>query len=120
MEYIVIETHKTEFPNPIVLKQNEKVIIEDDPDPDTHKSDWINWIFCAKMDGSNKGYVPEQIIKRENNYGIVIENYSANELDINVGTIVEGIKELNGWLWLKNKATNEIGWVPTCKLKQLN
>ena len=45
------------------------------------------------MDGSNKGYVPEQIIKRENNYGIVIENYSANELDINVGTIVEGIKE---------------------------
>jgi len=33
---------------------------------------------------------------------------------------VEGIKELNGWLWLNNKETNEIGWVPMCKLKQLN
>ena len=93
MEYIVIETHRTEFPNPIILKQNEKVIIEDDPDQGTDKNDWINWIFCAKMDGSNKSYVPEQIIKRENNNGTVIENYSANELDINVGTIVEGIKE---------------------------
>ena len=54
------------------------------------------------------------------NHETVIENYSANELDINVGTIVEGIKELNGWLWLRNKETNEIGWVPMCKLKQLS
>ena len=40
-------------------------------------------------------------------------------MDIDEGTIVEGIRELNGWLWLMNKNTNEIGWVPLENLKKL-
>ncbi|MDR1430400.1 MAG: hypothetical protein LBI85_08940, partial [Spirochaetaceae bacterium] len=68
---------------------------------------------------SNKGWVPEQIIEYKDDYGIIIEDYSAKELDIETGTIVEGIKELNDWIWLKNKITNETGWVPKNKLKEL-
>jgi len=114
MEYIVIEDHKTEFPEPILLKRGEKVIIGEET-----SEKWPDWIFCVKMDGSNKGWVPKQIIKMENNYGNIIENYSAKELDINKGMIVEGIKELNGWLWSKNKMTNEVGWIPNEKVKVL-
>jgi hypothetical protein len=114
MEYIVIENHRTEFPDPIILKQGEKVIVGEES-----SVNWPDWVFCKKMDGSNKGWVPKQIIKYENNYGNIIEEYSAKELDIDKGTIVEGIKELNGWLWLKNRTTNEIGWVPIEKLKEL-
>jgi hypothetical protein len=58
MEYIVIENHRTEFSEPIILKQGEKVIIGKEI-----SVNWPNWIFCKKMDDSNKGWVPEQIIE---------------------------------------------------------
>jgi len=35
MEYIVIKNHRTEFSNPIILKQGEKVIIGEYPSPYT-------------------------------------------------------------------------------------
>ena len=114
MEYIVIENYRTEYPNPIFLEKGEKVVIGEESG-----ENWPNWIFCTKMDGSNKGWVPKQIIKQENNYGIISEDYSAKELDVDKGIIVEGIKELNGWLWLMNKETKEIGWVPMENLKIL-
>ena len=112
MEYIVTEDHMTEFPDPILLKKGEKVIIGEE------SLEMPNWIFCTKLDGSNKGWVPKQIIKQENNYGNIIEDYSAKELNIDKETIVEGIKELNGWLWSKNINTNEIGWIPMEKVKK--
>ena len=114
MKYKVIENHKTEFPNPILLKKDEKVIIGEESG-----NEWPNWVFCKKLDGSNEGWVPKQIIKYDNNYGFIIEDYYAKELDIDKGIIVEKIKELNGWLWLKNLDTNEIGWVPLSKLEKI-
>ncbi|MDR1134159.1 MAG: hypothetical protein LBL05_08330 [Synergistaceae bacterium] len=113
MKYIVIENHRTEFPDPIILKQGEKVIIGEE------SANWPNWVFCTKSDGSNKGWIPKQIINSESDYGNITEDYSAKELDIDIGTIVEGMRELNDWLWLKNKKTNEIGWVPVKKLRKL-
>jgi hypothetical protein len=114
MKYIVIENHRTEFPNPILLKQGEKVIVGEE----SEDIEMPNWVFCTKMDGSNKGWVPKQIININDNYGEIIEDYSAKELSIDEGTIVEGLKELNGWIWLKNSLTNEIGWVPINNLRK--
>lgn len=119
MKYIVIENFRTEFPNPMILKKGEKVIIGEDPNPSAEDDEkWPNWVFCIKTDDSNQGFVPEQIIKSEEKYGYLTEDYSNKELDIDKGTIVEGIKELNGWLWVKNISTNEIGWVPLDKLEK--
>ena len=115
MEYIVTEDHRTEFPDPLLLRQGEEVIVGEES-----SHNWPNWILCTKADGSNKGWVPKQIIKQEKNYGKITEDYSAKELDIDKGTIVEGIKELNGWLLSKNKKTNEIGWIPLEKMKEQN
>ena len=112
MKYKVIENHRKEYPNSILLSQGEKVIIWEESG-----QDWPNWVFCTKLDKSNRGWVPKQII--ENDFGVIIENYSAKELDINKGTIVEGIKELNGWLWSKNIETSEIGWIPLEKLETM-
>jgi hypothetical protein len=116
MKYIVTEKHETEFPDPMVLKCNEKVSLGEEYNAN---GDWPNWIYCTKPDGSNKGYVPKQIIKRENDYGIIMEDYSANELNVKEGDIIEEIKELNGWKWSRNINTNEIGWIPVKKVKLL-
>jgi hypothetical protein len=113
MEYIVIEKHETEFSSPLLVKRNEKVIVKGESEH------WQGWIYCIKQDGSNEGYVPKQIIEYTDNYGIITEDYSAKELNVREGDILEGIKELNGWMWLRNETTNEIGWVPMEKLKKL-
>jgi hypothetical protein len=110
--YLVTERYETEFTNPITLTAGEKVTIGEDPDPEMNPDTWINWEYCIKSDGSNAGFVPRQIIEIEGEHGIILENYSAKEMTVEKGEIVEGIKELNGWLWAKNKATGEIGWIP--------
>jgi hypothetical protein len=114
MEYIVTKDHRTEFPNPILLTQGEKVIIGKKT-----SANFPDWVFCIKSDNSNKGWVPHQIIKYENNYGIITEDYSANELNIDRGAIVNGTKEINGCVWVENTETNDIGWIPRNKLKEI-
>jgi hypothetical protein len=111
MEYIVIEAHETEFPSPLLVKRNEKVVVKGESEH------WQGWIYCIKTDSSNEGYVPEQIIKYEDNYGIITEDYSAKELNVREGDILEGIKELNGWMWSENKKTHEMGWIPVKNIK---
>ena len=113
MKYIVLEPHKTEFPNPIFVKQDEKVIIEIE-----HDEEYPNWFYIKKTDDTNSGWIPEQIItKMDGNVGIVSEDYSANELSVDKGSILIGFKELNGWLWCKPENSNEIGWVPLKNIK---
>lgn len=120
MKYKVIENHRTEFPDPMILKEGEKIIIGKDPSPSPEDDEkWPNWVYCIKIDGSNQGFVPEQIIRSESNFGYITEDYSNKELDIDKGTVVDGIKELNGWVWLKNESTNEKGWVPIDKLEKI-
>ena len=115
MNYIVIKKHETEYPNPIELKVGEKIIIGKEHEV-TENENWKNWVYCTKVDNSNAGWVPKQIIDYNNE--TALENYSAKELNVEVGTIVEGIKEMNGWLWSKNQSTNEIGWIPMENLKK--
>ncbi|MCL2412611.1 MAG: hypothetical protein FWC98_00550, partial [Bacteroidales bacterium] len=104
-----------------ILKQGEKVIIgqtsEETIGETQYDENWTNWIFCTKLDKSNEGWVPKQIIEVENDFGTITEDYSAKELDVDEGTIVDGIKELNGWLLSKSEKTNEIGWIPLDKLQ---
>jgi hypothetical protein len=112
-EALVIEAHETEFPSPLLVKRNEKVIIKGESEH------WQGWIYCIKTDSSNEGYVPEQIIRCEDHYGIITEDYSANELNVRAGDMLECIKELNGWMWSETKKTHETGWVPVEKIKLL-
>ena len=112
MKYIVTTKHETEFPNPIVLAKGEQVIVGQDPNPEVNPDTWVNWVYCIKADGSNEGFVPSQIIEQENDKGIVLEDYTANELNADKGIVLLGMKELNGWLWAENTTTGELGWIP--------
>jgi len=113
MTYIVTEQHETEYQNPIMLKIGEKVIIGEEFSGSGNEENWTNWVYCKKIDGSTEGWVPKQII--EYNSEIIIQDYSAKELSVEKGMIIEGIKELNGWLWSRIKSTDETGWIPLKK-----
>ena len=122
MKYLVTEDHRAISRNPIQLAQGEKVLLgktgEETAGEIPGDENWTDWTLCAKLDGSNEGWVPDQIITRNGDCGYVTEDYSARELDVNKGMTVRGIKEINGWLWLE--CENETGWVPLNKLEKIN
>ena len=115
MEYIVITMHETNYPDPIILKEGDEVKlghIYDGPE------DWPDWIYCYHAKSSKEGWVPEQIIMKKGEFGILKINYSANELNVSVGDVVEGFQIINGWIWCKNMSNMDEGWVPIINLQE--
>lgn len=115
MKYIVIEAHQSNYPSPITLLKGSKVRIgEKYHGPEG----WDNWIFCFSLDHAAEGWVPEQLLVFEDGdgYGIIMEDYTAKELDVEKDEVVEGIKELNGWIWIVRISDGEEGWLPKNKL----
>lgn len=113
--YIVVCKWIESYENPIILKKDEKVVInlaikETDPE-------WVNWVWCIADNGMT-GWVPIQILNvyetlpNERQIAIVLEDYSAYELPVNQGEIVVGSRCLNGWLWCRKENSTKEGWVP--------
>lgn len=113
--FITLKNWNSNYPNPIKLEKNETVEIVE---KENNNPNWKGWIFCKNSNSS--GWVPEQIINRiENNKGLIKENYSAKEININGGERVIGLKELNGWIWAKKKIDDNEGWLPNEILKEI-
>lgn len=108
MKHIIIESRNTEFPNPILLKKGMVVELGDE----SKSENWKNWIWCITED--NKGWAPIQIIKRiDKSHGVVLEDYSALELNISKDDLFISDKEMNGWYFgYKINDPNIKGWVP--------
>jgi len=110
--YRVIKEYKSAYPDPIILKKGERVSVGRKY---TDNSDWKGWQWCENVDGK-KGWVPEQYINIISDTGIVVCNYSANELSVKVGDEITVYKKQNGWAWSKN-SVGEYGWVPLKNIK---
>ncbi|HEF5707659.1 MULTISPECIES: SH3 domain-containing protein [Bacillus] len=112
MKYIVIKSHVSNYPNPIRLEEGNVVkMIESYADPE-------NWMFCQEEKYDRKGWVPEQIIRKDmNGTGIIIKQYTAKELNVSIGKRLIGLEELNGWVWCEGRDGEE-GWVPKENLQK--
>ncbi len=113
--YIVVCKWIESYENPIILKKDEKVVInlaikETDPE-------WVNWVWCIADNGMT-GWVPIQILNvyetlpNGRQIAIVLEDYSAYELPVNQDEIVIGSRCLNGWVWCRKENSTKEGWVP--------
>ena len=109
MKYIVIKSHVSNYPDPIGLDEGDAVSIgEKYKGPEN----WDSWVYCSEEKYKRKGWVPEQIIRKNTGAtGIITEQYTAKELTVNSGEVLRGYRELNGWIWCK-KIDGEEGWLP--------
>ena len=114
MKYKVIKERKSDYPNPIEVKKNEIVSVGKEY---TENDNWQHWIECINKEKIS-GWVPKQILKIENDSAIVLEDYSANELNIRIDDKVEVLKILNGWAWSRN-SDNELGWIPLENIEEI-
>jgi len=113
MKFKIIEEHKSNNVTPIIVKKGEKIKVGKRSDG---TENWAGWICCYSLNRNSEGWTPEQIIQIEGEYGTVLEDYSAKELDVKKDEIVEGNKELNGWVWCSKLNDMEEGWLPKEKL----
>ncbi|MFJ8530323.1 SH3 domain-containing protein [Bacillus sp. NPDC094106] len=58
------------------------------------------------------------IQRNVNGTGLILERYTAKELNIEVGEILIGLHEWNGWIWCEKLEKEAEGWVPKQNVKQ--
>jgi hypothetical protein len=116
MRYQVVEEHKPNNSNPIKVRKGETIKLGR---KSNEEDGWTNWVYCYSLESNSEGWTPSQIIQAENEYGIILNDYSAKELGVNKGDIIEGELELNGWLWCSSLNNYEAGWLPKEKLLSL-
>ncbi|MCR8843984.1 SH3 domain-containing protein [Paenibacillus sp. SC116] len=114
VNYSVVTKHRTEYPNPLVLLKGQSIFIGEKY---SGPEEWDNWYYCTTLDHKHGGWVPGQLIDVIEAQGVILEDYTAKELDVNEGEQVVGTKELNGWIWCVNTLNSEEGWVPKENLK---
>lgn len=118
--YIVQTPWQSVYPNPLLLHPGDEVRI--DLMKTEENPDWHGWIWVSTVD--NSGWVPEQMIKvltQGDGFrtGVMIEQYSAREMNVIPGEMVFGDTVVNGWLWGHKENSSEYCWVPMQNLHQL-
>jgi predicted Rdx family selenoprotein len=114
MKYSIIKARTSDYPNPIILQKGMEVEVG----KVSTIPKWANWIEC--IISGNKGWVPLQILKKiDERHSVVLEDYTANELEIKIDEIFVSEREMNGWFfgYKVNEPQNK-GWVPIENVKK--
>jgi hypothetical protein len=101
----VIKPHRSKYPDPVEFRRGDRVATgrKDDEFP--------GWVWICTADG-NEGWAPELYLEpADEDSAIGREDYSAKELDTELGDSLEILRELAGWVWCRNREGIE-GWVP--------
>jgi len=104
-----VTKHRTKYDNPVELSKGEKVKLG----KYSTEENWQDWIW-AENTNQHGGWVPVQIIdfSDDESQGVVLEDYSAKELNVDEQEQFIKIKSVNGWSWVKRLDNSDEGWIP--------
>lgn len=106
MDLVTLSSHKSNYPDPISFEEGDEVTIH-------HlDTDYPGWVKVSTKDGK-AGWAPIEYLSSvaEDGPSIALKEYSAKELDVEIGEQLKLIHELNDWVWV-NKLDGESGWIP--------
>ncbi len=113
----VIVDYTNENLNPIELIKGDTVQLGELSNPN---GPYPNWIFCTSQRTKQYGWVAVNALSIDGDVGVAIEDYTAKEMSIAVGDIVDTIYELNGWYWCIRLNGSEFGWIAKENLEFIN
>lgn len=114
-KYKVVKERESEFQNPLSVKKWEEVTCLEKSNPE---GDWASWILCRTYD--NEGWVPEQVVDIQEDFGLITEDYNAVEFNLVLNEILIKEKEMNGWIWCyKEEEPDKKAWAPLNHIKAL-
>jgi hypothetical protein len=108
MRYQVIQPRASDYPDPLILYAGESITAG----ALCTIPGWEDWRMCQK--GGKNGWVPRQILQiSAPGRALVLEDYSAHELTVQAGDVLNGERVLNGWVWGRlERNPAEPGWTP--------
>jgi Tfp pilus assembly protein FimT len=108
MKATVVESYMRSYANPIAFARGDAVTL-------TGKIDvWQGhaWAWAVGADGREGWIPPESVSPR----GVALQDYSALELTVCVGEVIEVLMENLGWCLCRNSSAQQ-GWVPSENLR---
>ncbi len=113
MTWQVTKAHQRSYETPISGKAGDVFTTTG------RKDNWQGhvWIWCSNKEGRS-GWVAESILDVKQTQAALKEDFDAIELSVQAGEVLEGSRQLAGWLWLRN-AQGKSGWVPLENLKEI-
>lgn len=107
--YKVIEAWTAAYDDPIKLVSGETARLTGKTDIwDGHR-----WLWARNAAGK-EGWVPDTLIAEDNRSRA---NYSAKEITLAEGDIVEGLEATHGWIRCRT-ASGDVGWAPARNLEE--
>ena len=114
MRMEVINDYVFDNPNPIELIIGDTVRLGEKTDPN---GPYPNWIFCTSERTGRTGWVAENILSIKDGAGVAAQDYTAKEMSVAAGEIVDAMYELNGWYWCARVKDADEGWVAKDNLR---
>ena len=106
----VLKAYETQYPDPIELRAGESVSLG------TKDHDYPGWIWATSTTTGKAGWVPEHFLSAgSGDQATARRDYSARELTVAEGVIVNVIEELLGWALVETES-GKTGWVPQTHL----
>lgn len=96
--------HQSNYPQPIAFFAGEEVRVG------RRDEEFRGWIWTTVAAG-NSGWAPEELLDITGPTAVAREDYLARELETVPGERLLVLRELAGWLRVRNAAGSE-GWVP--------
>lgn len=111
-QYLVHRAHRSNYPNPIEFRQGDRLTLGKRDD------EYPGWVWTITPDG-NEGWAPLVLmdIAADAIQAEATQDYTAVELNTEVGDIVDVQRQLHDWAWVV-RADGEAGWVPCATLKK--
>ena len=72
--------------------------------------EYPGWVWATAADG-RAGWVPGSWLHVEGESGVLLRDYTAAELALDIGDVVTGELSEGGWLWA-TAADGRTGWTP--------
>lgn len=96
--------YRIQYQDPLQVKAGESV------HPGRADDNYQGWLWCRSADG-REGWMPVELLSRQESPAIVLGDYSAKELAVQPGDEVEVEEVRHGWALVRN-VTGECGWIP--------
>ena len=106
---IVTAPHRSEYPKPITFEAGTRLTVGERSES---SQGWVDWFLCSTP-GQEDGWVPLQVLGFiDETTAVALETYTALELDVDVGDVLDSSRTLNGWAWCVRVRDGAYGWVP--------
>ena len=115
MQYEATSDYEVIDRNPLAIKAGDTVKVG------RRDEGWDGWVWVSTEDGRGS-YVPEELLAQADaamgSDVSITGEFTAKDLSIIKGEVVDCLKEVKGWLWCRNGSGVE-GWLPAYLMRAL-